>query len=266
MRIAETVSSDSISQLWDQLAGFPASRADEAFEYLLRESCRLFHSWNVGWISAVRMPDATDQDPVRGWRPRESGYLFPSEAIEQARLEQYRRLEAGEVDPSTLANLRDAGRWRARKLADLVEREWFHGDYYQRFFAATGRADVLWIGCPISPDVELFIGLFRTADQPSFSDEDCHWALQLMRGLKWFFIRHLLGHGLLAAETPLTPAERRVLLGLLEGLSEEEIAGRLQRSQHTIHHHCKMLYRKFGVSNRASLMAIWLGTALPTES
>jgi DNA-binding CsgD family transcriptional regulator len=261
-----TLSIDSISQLWDRLAEFPASRADEAFEYLLRESCRLFHAWNVGWISAVRMPDADDRDPVRGWRPRESGYLFPSEAIEQARAEQYRRLEAGEVDPSTIANLRHAGQWRARKLADLVDPDWFQGDYYQRFFAATGRVDVLWIGCPVSRDVELFIGLFRNADQPPFRDEDCTRALDLMRGLKWFFIRHLLGHGLLAAEAPLTPAERRVLLGLLEGLSEEGIAERLQRSRHTIHHHCKMLYRKFGVGNRASLMAIWLGTPLPADN
>jgi DNA-binding CsgD family transcriptional regulator len=69
----------------------------------------------------------------------------------------------------------------------------------------------------------------------------------------------MLSHGLLAAATPLTPTERRVLHLLLTGLPEKLIAEQLERSYHTTHEWIMSIYRKFGVNNRAALMALWLG-------
>nr|WP_246500099.1 helix-turn-helix transcriptional regulator [Azospirillum soli] len=82
---------------------------------------------------------------------------------------------------------------------------------------------------------------------------------RILRGIKWFHRQVLLSHGLLVAASPLTAAERKVLHLFLTGLPEKLIAERLGRSQHTIHDTVASIYRKFGVSSRSALMAIWLG-------
>jgi DNA-binding CsgD family transcriptional regulator len=56
----------------------------------------------------------------------------------------------------------------------------------------------------------------------------------------------------------LTPGQRRVLRLLLAGLSEKQIAARLDLSRHTVHNHVKEIYRVVGVQSRAELMAILL--------
>jgi DNA-binding NarL/FixJ family response regulator len=81
-----------------------------------------------------------------------------------------------------------------------------------------------------------------------------------MRGLKWFLRRQLLGHGLLIASTPLTPTERKVLLALLDGRLEKQIAQDLAQSPHTTHVQVKSIYSKFGVTKRSALTALWLGS------
>lgn len=57
---------------------------------------------------------------------------------------------------------------------------------------------------------------------------------------------------------PLTPREREVLVCLLSGASEKEVAAQLSISQQTVHAHVKSLYRACGVSSRPQLMARWL--------
>jgi DNA-binding CsgD family transcriptional regulator len=66
-------------------------------------------------------------------------------------------------------------------------------------------------------------------------------------------------HGLLIANAPLTPAERKVLLALLDGHTDKQIAQRLDQSPNTTHFHVKSIYAKFGVRNRSALAALWLG-------
>lgn len=62
-----------------------------------------------------------------------------------------------------------------------------------------------------------------------------------------------------SASSPLTPVERQVLQSLLTGLSEKAIASAQSQSYHTTHEYVTSIYRKFGVNNRAALMALWLG-------
>lgn len=72
----------------------------------------------------------------------------------------------------------------------------------------------------------------------------------------------LLGHGLARFDEP-TPRDlgasvRRVLACMLEGDSDKQIAKRLLPSPFTINQHVKRIYRHFGVSSRAELLARWL--------
>lgn len=248
-----------IESIWDKLAEFDASRHDDALDYLLRALCDLVDARNASWIGTVRLPATAPGDPIRGWRPRLVRFLHPAEALNAAVKEATARLEDAAIDVTIVNNVAGAGRLRANRLVDLAPPGWFESDYYRRCFLALGRADAIWAGCPVNADAEVYFGLFRQVDQPRFSRADCDTVLGALRGLKWFHRQYLLSHGLLVAHAPLTPAEREVLQGLLAGQTEKEIARLQNRGTHTVHEYVKTLYRKFGVKNRASLMALWLG-------
>lgn len=55
--------------------------------------------------------------------------------------------------------------------------------------------------------------------------------------------------------TRLTPAQRKVAVFLVQGLSERQIATKLERSPHTIHQHVKAIYTELSVRTRAEFMA-----------
>jgi DNA-binding NarL/FixJ family response regulator len=80
-----------------------------------------------------------------------------------------------------------------------------------------------------------------------------------MRGLRWFHRQQALGHGLAVAAAPLTELERRVLSGLLGGMTDKRIAVQLEMSPSTVHEYASRIYRKYAVANRSALMALWLG-------
>ncbi|WP_083700418.1 helix-turn-helix transcriptional regulator [Acidihalobacter ferrooxydans] len=72
----------------------------------------------------------------------------------------------------------------------------------------------------------------------------------------------LLSYGVGIGNKSLTPAERNVLHGLLTDRPEPLIAEDLAQNPATMHEHVKSIYRKFGISSRAMLMALWLGRKL----
>jgi DNA-binding CsgD family transcriptional regulator len=69
----------------------------------------------------------------------------------------------------------------------------------------------------------------------------------------------MLHHGLLIAKAPLTTMERRLVSLLLTDRVEKEIAYDLDLTPATTHTYIRDLFRKFRVSGRAGLTAIWLG-------
>ncbi|HZW24445.1 MAG TPA: helix-turn-helix transcriptional regulator [Gallionella sp.] len=252
-------STEFIHRLWDELADFDAARSDEALDHLLSALCHLVDAQNANWIGAVRMGNILPGDPVGGWRPRYIDYLHPLRQVVEKTEEQVRMLEAGVIDITTVKNVSFAGRFRCNLLADLVPPEWFDSDYYHTFYLNSGHADAIWAGCPVNEDAEVYFGIFRDAAHSRFSVADRDAVAYALRGIKWFHRQLMLSHGVLVAATMLTPAERTVLHLLLTGLAEKQIAVELGRSYHTTHEYVSSIYRKYGVNNRASLMALWLG-------
>lgn len=253
---------DRIHELWDELADFDTSRADEALDHLLEALCRLVHGQNASWIGAVRMPDIVLGDPVHGWRVRCFRILHPGTALIDSTKAQIRNLERGSADETTIRNVALAGSFRANRVEDLVP-GWLDSDYCKRYFKTAGRADAIWIGMPINDDAESYFGIFRDEAHPRFTAQERDLAGSALRGLKWFCRRQMLSHGLTMANAPLTPTEREILGGLLSGQSEKQIAAALGRNFHTTHEHVASIFRKFDVKNRAALMAIWLGKTNP---
>jgi DNA-binding CsgD family transcriptional regulator len=72
----------------------------------------------------------------------------------------------------------------------------------------------------------------------------------------------LVGRSLASTGEPtvvdLAPRQRQTLACLLEGDSEKQVAARLSLSQATVHEYVTSLYRHFGVSSRAELLARFL--------
>jgi DNA-binding CsgD family transcriptional regulator len=70
------------------------------------------------------------------------------------------------------------------------------------------------------------------------------------------------------ADQVLRPRHRETLEWLLTGATEKEIAAGLGLSVHTVHQYVKAIYRRFGVTSRAQLMASRLrnGTTTTTHS
>lgn len=68
------------------------------------------------------------------------------------------------------------------------------------------------------------------------------------------------GNGLRNTASRLSPRQRQTLAHLLNGDSEKQIAAKLALSRHTVHVYVKELYRHFGASSRAELLARWVKT------
>jgi DNA-binding CsgD family transcriptional regulator len=252
---------EHIHALWDELADFDAAHSDEALTHLMNRLCALAGAWNIVWVGVVRLDTSFPGDPVKGWRPRLVHYLHPSPPLENHTRELTDKLEQGVVDITIIRNAEGAGAFRANRLCDLVGPEWFESPYYQAHYRGVGTADAIWVEFPVNEDTESHFGIFRAPDCHPFTEAERDVIAYALRGIKWFHRQLMLSHGLLVAATPLTPAERRVLHLLLTGLSEKLIAAELGRSYHTTHECVTAIYRKFGVNNRASLMALWLGQA-----
>jgi DNA-binding NarL/FixJ family response regulator len=60
----------------------------------------------------------------------------------------------------------------------------------------------------------------------------------------------------------LTPREREILLLLLAGESEKQIAAQLSRSINTVHTFVRQIYRQYEVSSRGELMSLFVDRAV----
>ena len=252
---------EAVFALWDQLADYDAAQADQALACLQGGLCALVEADNADWIGVVRLAEDVRADPVDGWRPRVVRILKPNESFHASVREQTRNIERGVINDVVIRMISMAGQFRAMRLCDLEPPQWFDGPFYQRYYRDNGHDDALYIASSVNRDAESYFGVFRSPGRPHFTEAERDLAAYALRGLRWFQRRLLLGHGLLIADTPLTPVERLVLQSLLSGLPEKEIAARSERSYNTVHEYVRTIYRKFGVNNRAALMALWLGQA-----
>ncbi|MDP1612285.1 MAG: LuxR C-terminal-related transcriptional regulator [Sulfuritalea sp.] len=244
--------------LWDSLADFDAARVDAALDYLMQGLCALVDARNAVWSGLARLGDA-EGDPASGWRPRSVRFLHSTEKLLASVRAQTERMDQHFANDVIAAIATQAGLFRAHRLCDVVPQEWFASDAYRTHYEGCDRADAIYVVFPVNADTESWFGIFRAHGQPPFTAQERDTVAYALRGIKWFHRQLLLSHGLLVAGTPLTDAERSVLQSLLSGKTEKQIAAELGQSPNTTHGHVTALYRKFGVSNRPALMALWLG-------
>ncbi|MGM4919639.1 helix-turn-helix transcriptional regulator [Tardiphaga sp. 813_E8_N1_3] len=249
----------NVYALWDHLADYSAGDSDAALTHLLGALATMLSASNVLWSVVVRLPTPKRDDPLLGWRPRLVRLLDPKPAVAASVQQQFDALWSTKLDLSQILSASGDEPFRVRLLFDALPPEWFEGEHYQRHYLDVGHADSISVRIALNDDVRIRLFVFRDAQSRRFSAQDGEHLGFVMRGLRWFHRQQLLGHGLLIADAPLTPAERRVLLALLDGQMERQIAQKLDQSPNTTHFHVKSIYAKFGVRNRAALAALWLG-------
>ena len=251
---------ERIYKLWDELATFGATQVDDALRHLLSSVAVMVDAQNAYWVAAVRMSEAAS-DPLFGWRPRCIQYLTPLSNDTSYTRDRIRSIDRGNVDELTVAQARLTGAYRANRMRDLVGPEWFDGPSYKGYLAR-GVHDSLVVGVPVSPMAEAYYGFLRMRPDDPFTQEQRDLALFAMRGLSRFHRQVMLAHGLLVASAPLSPTERRVLNLLLSDRPEKQIATELAISPSSLHTYVKDVFKKFGVSGRKGLAALWLGNQL----
>lgn len=264
--LSDLQNSNKIYALWDELADFDAGDIWASRSCLLKTLCEQIDAQNADWIGCVRLGSNHERDAMAGWRPLTRFTLLSCETTNQAIKEAFAEMDKGEPDITTTRNVELAGTFRVKLLNELATPEWFEGPSYQRYYRALDRKDSMWAGIPINEDAEIQIGFHRSFSKPDFSTHELKFVSHALRGLRWFFRHQMLGEGAGVASSPLTAAEQAVLQGLLLGLSEKQIAAQNTQSPHTTHDHVKRIFRKYGVSSRSSLMALWLGKELKTNN
>ena len=252
-----------IHALWDELTAFEAARNDEALRHLLGSVAEMIDAQNAYWMGAVRLSEDV-RDPLFGWRPRAIRYLQPLVSDETYTRDRMKSLNRGQtIDEATVAQAQRAGTWRACRLRDLVSKDWFDSETYQGYLGR-GVHDSLTVGVPVNGMAEGYYGFLRLRKDDPFTEAQRDLAFHALRGLTWFHRQVMLAEGLLVASTPLSPVERRVLSQLLTDQAEKVIAANLGVSPATLHTYVRDVLRKFNVSGRNGLIALWLGRRADT--
>jgi len=250
-----------IQRFWDDLAAFEVARTDDAVKHTVATLSELIEAERGFWLGSVRLGDRVAGDPLSGWRPGAISETYPLDPNELNRFrEQCQRIEKGQIDPSLVENVRNAGHFRVNIKHELVSPEWFESEFYRRFFANDGVQDMIYVVTPLGTDVESWFGFQRIGHtDPHFGEREREVLATAMRPLRWFNERIALQYGLRVASKPLTPAERRILNALLSDRTEQAVADDLGLTPATVHTYCSRIARKFNVRGRAGLMALWLG-------
>lgn len=254
-----------IIELWEEMRGFGAHESDVAAKLCMERICGWLRAQDAFWVGLVRVvkrPGLIARDSLSGWRARAIYTLrppckntFPTEPL--------LKLPGTASDPgaTNIALTAGGGCFRAYSLhgGELVDFNAFlKTDYYDRYYRQRGIVDRIWVASPVSADAESVFCFDRTDDGACFDCFDLELAALALRGIKWFHHQLLLSHGLGLGEDALTPGERRVILELLAGAPEREIASRLNLTPGTVHQYATRIYRKFGVAGRIEFMALWL--------
>lgn len=249
----------AVSQLWRELAEFPASRPREALDHCMERLTGIVGACNASWMAATRDPEARPDDPMRGWSAADIAVLYDASAFLRRHEAALKQFKTEIVDPQSAAMVTRAGTTRAVLRAALVDdATWERSWLYQEILRPLGIEDRLVGSFPVSPTAESYFALDRAPGDPPFDDRARNVLHLFLSGYPHFHDEQLRVRGVLDGTPHLSPRERSVLKLLLTGLSERGMADALGLSYHTTHQYVTSVYRKFGVHSRAELTARWL--------
>jgi DNA-binding CsgD family transcriptional regulator len=139
----------------------------------------------------------------------------------------------------------------------LDDRVWLHSEFFNEVLRPFGLCDGTLSRFPLPGGRVFFVGMVHPSSVPAAGRRESR-LIHLTLGE----VEPLVGTALATAANPspsaLPPRQRQVLACLLEGDGEKQAARRLELRPDTLHEYVKAIYRRFGVSSRAELMALFL--------
>jgi DNA-binding CsgD family transcriptional regulator len=180
---------------------------------------------------------------------------FSSEEIAVfAQFMRTRNPDSAAGDPTLRSLGQSAGRLVTRTRRQLVgDRPWYASFSYNEIRRVIGVDHCIYTLCALpGNDSYSFIGVHRAVGERGFESREqrllhlCHAELGRLTGT------------VLARKSEwadLAPRLRQTLDCLLDGDGEKQVAARLALSLPTVHQYVTALYRHFGVSSRAELLA-----------
>lgn len=166
----------------------------------------------------------------------------------------------GSADPFTNLVAETAGDHRVLLTSDLPSKEsWENHWVYKIHLKNQGFGDRCHAVFSLDDQTEVIYMLDRGLDQPLFDEENA-LALGAILPFCGPISKHLsLARGALPAEAQLLSSrETEVVSYILKGLKEKDIADELGITKQSIHTAITRIYRKYNVSGRAALTALWL--------
>jgi DNA-binding CsgD family transcriptional regulator len=144
--------------------------------------------------------------------------------------------------------------------ADLVrDGDWYRSRFYREYQEPSGGDTILFCDVPLpaGDGSRSILVLVLPVGAGDFTARDRAVVQELHAA-----ITPLIGGPLAGLDEPspanLSPRSRQVLRCLLDGDGDKQVAGRLAISPLTVNVHTKAIYKHFGVSSRAELLARWV--------
>jgi len=139
---------------------------------------------------------------------------------------------------------------------------WFEKVLLAKRLKSIGYVDCIASMWAASQQLAIFLVVHRRDTDPAFSDRDCTLVSLMLRAAAPIVDREIFRRAMPVPHEDLSEREREILLMLLAGDSEKEVAAKLSRSVHTVHTFVRQLYRHFNVSSRGELMALFVDKAV----
>lgn len=158
-----------------------------------------------------------------------------------------------------IARLPTNGRACLARTDMISDRDWYNSDYFQALHRAVGTDATLvcFQAIPSTNDQYSELFLARPVGEPDFSARARAIVLEVCAGIA-SHVGRSLARFIDPAPSALPPRARQVLRHLLEGDTDKQIAARLRMSCYTVNDHTKLIFKHFGVTSRAELLARWI--------
>lgn len=252
---------DALGRLWAEVARFPLGQAEEATRYALVRLAMLLGGSIAGVTLISRRPGPVDRRLAvfRGWRPVDIMAMGVDGKTLDAAVELFLKPSAYAKAPAAWRTVAEPGRRRAYLIREIVaDDESFESSTLAESLELFGSSDRLLAIQPLRSTLEAVVSLDRPKGAAPFTPRERRLLLEALRGLESTFIALGRSGGFIDAHEPLTPRERVVLNYLLTGLREADIAAELGMGRRSVHQRITDVYRKFGVTSRPQLMALWI--------
>lgn len=169
-------------------------------------------------------------------------------------------MQYGGLDPLTYSAIQGAGKTRTVLRSDIIDdggwnQHWITHDY----IGTLGFSDRMLAVCTLDDQTEVYFVFSRKLGQPAYTQDDAKTIKQLLPFTQPLCQHLMLQYGALPHHANiLAPNETELVAYLLQGHKEAAIAEALQRSRSSVHTAITRLFRKYHVSGRAELTALWL--------